>query len=192
MSTAKLSETQLVVLTAAGGRDDGAVLPLPPSLNLRGGAADKVLTSLLKRGLVEERPAALADTAWREAEDGGRYLLRISAAGLEAIGAGLEGTDQPAKKPTTREPKRARKAGPGGKAAAPKIRSGTKQSLLINLLRRDAGATLPELTVATGWQAHSVRGVISGALKTKLGLVVTSEVEEGRGRIYRIVGGEGQ
>jgi hypothetical protein len=39
---------------------------------------------------------------------------------------------------------------------------------------------------ATGWQAHSVRGAISGALKKKLGLEVTSEKIDGRGRVYRI------
>jgi hypothetical protein len=41
---------------------------------------------------------------------------------------------------------------------------------------------------ATGWQAHSVRGAISGALKKKLKLKVASEVVEGRGRVYRIGG----
>ena len=41
----------------------------------------------------------------------------------------------------------------------------------------------------TGWQAHSIRGAISGALKKKLGLTITSEADEIRGRIYRIVEG---
>ena len=41
---------------------------------------------------------------------------------------------------------------------------------------------------ATGWQAHSVRGAISGALKKKRGLTVTSDAESGDARIYRIVG----
>ena len=39
---------------------------------------------------------------------------------------------------------------------------------------------------ATGWESHSVRGVMSGALKKKLGLTIASEKVEGRGRIYRI------
>jgi hypothetical protein len=42
------------------------------------------------------------------------------------------------------------------------------------------------IVAATGWQAHSARGAMSGALGKKLGLVVTSAKEDGRGRVYRI------
>ncbi len=49
------------------------------------------------------------------------------------------------------------------------------------------GATITELTAATGWLPHSVRGAISGVLKRKLGLAVESRVEPGRGRVYRIL-----
>ena len=47
---------------------------------------------------------------------------------------------------------------------------------------------MDEIVEAIGWQPHSVSGAISGALKKKLGLTVESEVVEGRGRVYRIVG----
>lgn len=70
-----------------------------------------------------------------------------------------------------------------GKAPA-KVRGGTKQEILIERLRK--GATIAELTRATGWQAHSVRGAISGTLKKKLGFAVTSEKTEGKDRIYRL------
>ncbi len=70
----------------------------------------------------------------------------------------------------------------------PPARAGTKQATLIDLLRRPGGATIADLVKATGWQPHSVRGAISGALKKKLGLTVTSEPIEKRGRVYRIVG----
>ena len=70
-----------------------------------------------------------------------------------------------------------------------KGRPDTKQAILIAQLRRKEGATIAELTEATGWQAHSVRGAISGALKKKLGLSVTSEKLENRGRVYRIMAG---
>ncbi len=77
----------------------------------------------------------------------------------------------------------------GAKAAKPGgPRAGTKQALLIDLLKRKKGATIDEIIEATGWQAHSVRGAISGTLKKKLGLTVTSEQIEKRGRVYRIVG----
>ena len=64
----------------------------------------------------------------------------------------------------------------------------TKQALLINLLKRKRGATIAEICEAIGWQAHSVRGAISGTLKKKLGLTISAEKVEGRGRVYRIVG----
>ena len=62
----------------------------------------------------------------------------------------------------------------------------TKQSLLVSLLRRREGATIPELSAAIGWQAHSVRGAISCVVKKKLGLPVTSAALQDRGRVYRI------
>ena len=73
-------------------------------------------------------------------------------------------------------------------SAVPSARAGTKQATLIDLLRRPGGATLADLVKATGWQPHSVRGAISGTLKKKLGLKVTSETTDRRGRVYRIVG----
>ena len=71
-------------------------------------------------------------------------------------------------------------------AASP--RTGTKQTLLVDLSRRDEGATIDEAVAATGWQPHSVRGAMSGILKKRLGLTVNSENVEGRGRVYRIAG----
>ncbi len=65
-------------------------------------------------------------------------------------------------------------------------RSGTKQAILIELLSHPKGVTITDLEKAIGWQAHSIRGAISGGLKRKLGLNVTSERVEGRGRVYRI------
>jgi Protein of unknown function (DUF3489) len=57
---------------------------------------------------------------------------------------------------------------------------------LIELLQRPAGANLSDLTDATGWQAHSVRGVISGILRKKLGLIVESQTNAHGIRVYRI------
>jgi len=67
-------------------------------------------------------------------------------------------------------------------------RTGSKQAKLIMLLERPAGATIEEMVKATGWQQHSVRGMMSGVLKKRLGLNIGSEQEE-RGRVYRIAGG---
>ncbi|MDI9330954.1 MAG: DUF3489 domain-containing protein [Alphaproteobacteria bacterium] len=65
-------------------------------------------------------------------------------------------------------------------------REGTKQAVLIELLTRAEGATLPQMTEATGWQVHTVRGAMAGALKKKLGLEIISEKQPGSDRIYRI------
>lgn len=61
----------------------------------------------------------------------------------------------------------------------------TKQSRMIEMLRRPQGATIEQMAETLGWQAHTVRGTLSGALKKRLGLAVTSTKEE-RGRVYRL------
>ncbi|HXN42198.1 MAG TPA: DUF3489 domain-containing protein, partial [Myxococcaceae bacterium] len=61
----------------------------------------------------------------------------------------------------------------------------SKQARVIGLLQRPEGATIDEIASAMGWQRHTVRGLISGALKKKLGLDIVSEKTD-RGRFYRI------
>jgi hypothetical protein len=90
------------------------------------------------------------------------------------------------------------KPGKGAPAEKPTPRAGTKQALLIELLQRPEGATVEQIAAATGWQQHTIRGAISGALKKKLGLNVeatrTREVgpnkvgAKGSTTVYRIVG----
>ena len=64
-------------------------------------------------------------------------------------------------------------------------RAGSKQAQVIGPLQRSEGATIEEMATAMGWQRHTVRGMISGALKKKLGLEILSEPTD-RGRLYRI------
>lgn len=66
-----------------------------------------------------------------------------------------------------------------------KAKRATKQQLLIDLLKRPDGATIDEIVAATEWQSHTARGAMSGALKKRLGLTITSQKEE-RGRVYKI------
>ena len=54
------------------------------------------------------------------------------------------------------------------------------------MLRAPDGATIEEIMAALGWRSHTIRGAMAGALKKKLGLEVTSEKVEGRGRVYRL------
>ena len=78
-------------------------------------------------------------------------------------------------------PSEATEAPPGRRS-----RDGTKQAKLIEMLNRTTGATVEEIVAAFGWQPHTVRGAIAGALKKKLGLKVDSKKVEGRGRVYRV------
>jgi hypothetical protein len=93
-------------------------------------------------------------------------------------------SDSKAKTKRTRTPKsgkaRKGKSGPG--------RADSKQAQLIAMLKTAKGASIEEIVKAFGWQPHTVRGAFAGALKKKLGLDVTSEKIEGRGRVYRIAG----
>ena len=201
----KLNDTQLMILSAAAQRDDSVVLPLPKSLKSDDKAASAALKRLLKAGLLVERPATRDGASWREDEDGQRLTLAITDAGRQVLGDDdaaqgevVEAAALTAATKKTRAKKPSPKSGAGkspakaaksrkGKAAPPAAsRQGTKQQVLIELLRRADGATIEEAVEATGWQAHSVRGAISGSLKKKLGLEVTSEKVEGRGRVYRI------
>jgi hypothetical protein len=61
----------------------------------------------------------------------------------------------------------------------------SKQDVVVAMLRQPEGATVDEVASVTGWQRHTVRGVFSGTLKKKLGLILASDKEE-RGRVYRI------
>ena len=72
-----------------------------------------------------------------------------------------------------------------GSAVAPPTPKG-KIAILVGLLQREEGATVEAMMAATGWQAHSVRGAMSGAVKKALGLTLDSEKRDGV-RIYRIV-----
>lgn len=62
----------------------------------------------------------------------------------------------------------------------------SKKQTIIDLLRKEGGASLAELRAATGWQAHSVRGFISGALRKNLGLVVSTAKNDAGETAYRI------
>ena len=82
----KLTDTQRVILSAAAKRRDGAALPLPRSLKLKGEALAATLEGLRKKGLLDERSAAADAVAWRESEDGRRLTLVVTDAGRRAVG----------------------------------------------------------------------------------------------------------
>lgn len=174
----KLTETQTIILSAGAQRPDNIALPLPKGL--AGAAAKMAVTKMIEHGWLQEVDANLRrnEPLWRETGDGHCTTLVVTEAGLLAIGI------EPVVVKTAvaiREH--------AAKAAAPRSptqRPGTKQVQIIALLKRPEGATIAEIVAATSWQAHSARGLISGVLKKKLGLVVGVIKEDGRGAVYRI------
>jgi len=61
-----------------------------------------------------------------------------------------------------------------------------KQTRIIAMIQQSGGATLADLMTITGWQSHSVRGVMSGILKKRMNLNIISERVDGQARRYRI------
>jgi hypothetical protein len=95
-------------------------------------------------------------------------------------------TKRPAKKPKT-----ASSTAPRHRAKriskTPPQSNNSKSEIIRKLLGRPGGASIDELSEATGWQAHSVRGFLSGTMKKKLGLTLVTSKDNGRRR-YRLEG----
>lgn len=97
-------------------------------------------------------------------------------------GAGVASTEHHMSKPKTRTAKKASTKTPA--TSRPLSKLGQLQAML----QRPEGATIAQLSKALDWQAHSVRGAMSGSLKKKQGLAITASKEEGADRVYRIAG----
>jgi hypothetical protein len=113
-----------------------------------------------------------------------------SLAGAPKVRSSKPAASKPAAKSIARanKPKHAQAIKkPKGRSKTPAAaRRGTKTAKILALLRRPAGASLSELKKATGWQAHSVRGFLSGAVKKKMGLHIDSVSRDDGGRAYRV------
>jgi hypothetical protein len=90
----------------------------------------------------------------------------------------------PKKAKATKEAK-PKDGAPSAQAAAKAPRDGSKKAIVLDLLKRAEGATLKEIMSATAWEAHSVRGFISGSLGKKMGLKIESEKRADGVRAYR-------
>lgn len=185
----KLSDTQALILSAAAQRPEHIALPLPESL--RGGAAAKVVAAMIAKGLLREVDANLrrGEPVWRETGDGHGVTLIATDMGLAVIGIETEDANTAPARGADAPTEGSANDTPTEPEAAPKARlprTGTKLAMLIAMLRAPNGATIAEIMAATDWQSHTVRGAMAGGLKTKLGLEVTSEKVEGRGRVYRL------
>jgi hypothetical protein len=200
----KLTDTQLIVLSSAAQHDEG--LATRPA-NLNAAAAMKVASSLIAKGLVREIRAKADAPIWRENDDG-RFALKITRAGREAIGVDDEegqhaasasagtGASKPKKSgskaagktdaaSTAAPTKGARQKTAGEAESSPgQIRAGSKQGKIIDLMKRTKGATLDEMIEATEWLPHTTRAALTGLRKR--GLTVERMKDQGRGSVYRI------
>jgi hypothetical protein len=158
--TTPLTPTQQAVLEHAHQHGDGKITWA--KLTINGGARQKIIGAMLRKKLIT----------------GVGHDYFIAAGGYEAMGL-------PRRKPITERELDAVIA--SAKAVnRPKVRSGTKQVTVIAMLKRPEGATIAQLCEVTQWASHTVRGMLAGALKKKLGLVITSHKHDGQDRVYRI------
>lgn len=175
---ANLTETQSAILKAAAGRPGGNIEPLPPTL--RGGARAKVIECLLARELITQFQNTdhvehhLTDAGF--AAVGCQRKLPVPVApdpeieaAVAAAGAQWQADDVQNLDPIPRP-----------------IRTGTKLVEIVDAMKRPGGATIAQMMAGTGWQAHTIRGAISGMIRKKLGYNVMSEKSPDGDRIYRI------
>lgn len=185
---AKLTDTQLIVLSKAAAGEDGLAV-VPAKMNKA--AASKVGSSLVARKLMRELKAKPGMPVWREDEDGRGISLMITRAGRDAIGV----DDVAEAGADVAPPAKRHKA--GGKAMAPASvsatthgasapREGSKQALVVEMLSKKAGATLDALVDVTGWLPHTTRAALTGLRKR--GFTVERSRSEGETSVYRIVG----
>jgi hypothetical protein len=191
-SPAKLTDTQLAILSAASQRGDRCLIA--PS-TLKGGAAQKVAAKLVTAGLVREIKAKAGMGVWRrDLETGQAYSLKLTVVGLKAIAIddcgsqSMHSTGVPNTNDGASEAKTGANVTAAQNATTPRAgtvpRRGTKIARVIELLQRDHGANLDELIAATGWLPHTARAALTG-LRHRGYDVRLERGENGRVSVYR-------
>ena len=184
----KLTDAQLGMMSAAAQREDRC-LAAPETM--KGAVVSKAGAKLVKLGFAREIHAKPGTPLWRRDETGRSFALKLTAAGLKAIAVDegpqdviKPGEASPQLLPEAKNGVRQDDVGRHAPTAAP--RDGSKLALMINLLRRADGATIVDLTQATGWLAHTTRAAITGLRKR--GYAVTRERSEAGESVYRTSG----
>jgi hypothetical protein len=179
----RLTNAQLVILTAAARRDDGYISP-------RDGKADaafsRTVGALLRQGLVDEAPVLAGQPCWRRDENDRAFGALITQQGLAALGiVPVEAIDDAQVGPDAMG-NAPREASVGeGDEGCKFSKPSTKRALIIGLLQRSGGASLDELIKATGWLPHTTRAALTG-LRQKGYVLHKSQGSEGK-PTYRIV-----
>ena len=182
---ATLTDTQLVTLSRALQRSDGAVI-VPPTL--KGAAADKFAKRLIALGLVTVVPASPAMPVWRRTEDGEPQALAITDGAYAALGV----MTPPSPPADDLDDERARGAiafdhqRPSGNRGRGGPTRG-KGAAVLALLRAQDGATLEALEQATSWQKHTIRAFLSGLRKSGLAVI---RVRHADVTVYRVQDGD--
>ena len=162
----KLTDMQLVLLTFACQREDGSLLPSPESLGDQAARIRKAVEALIKKGLAAECEGMAAPQAWRNAGD--------IVIGVIVTDAGRAIIEPPATEESSAEAAEPAAASPTAPAAT---RPASKQAQVMDLLRREGGASLAEIVELTGWLPHTSRAALTGIRKK--GHAVTSAKVEG-------------
>ena len=150
------------MMSAAAQRKDRC---LSAPAKIKGAALSKVMAKLTKLGLVREIEAGSGAPIWRRDGAGQGYALKLTEAGLKAIAVG-EGSQEAIEPGEAAQPQNgdsAEEGGPPGRVAVP--RDGSKLARVIELLQRLDGATIPNLTEATGWLPLTTRAALTGLRK---------------------------
>jgi Protein of unknown function (DUF3489) len=153
---------------------------------IKGAALSKVSAKLAKLGLAREIEAKPGAPIWRRDDAGQGYALKLTAAGLKALAADEESRDaiEPSEAP---QPEAKNVTSPDeddnpARVAIP--RDDSKLALVIKHLQRANGATIIDLTQATGWLPHTMRAALTGLRKR--GYAVIRERGGAGDSVYRI------
>ena len=179
MTNFKLTDTQLMLLSRASQRED-LLVTIPETL--KGGAVKAVVSKLLTHSLVEEILVGRGDPSWRKDEHEQAIGLKLTRAGLEAIG--IE-PDEAAVGDERASPELA-SDGPQHAPITRPARGGSKRALMVAMLAREEGATLDDLVDATGWLPQTTRAALTGLRQR--GYALTKHKGEAGRSVYRITG----
>ena len=186
MMTTLLTSTQQAILAYALEHTDGRIEWFPASL--KGGARKKVLDSLFNRALI-----TTDGTDWFVAAEGYDAMQHPRPGTAPEPSSGVQPAQYANAETGNIESGKHPESTPIAEtctetfaATPPKTRQNSKQAQVIAMLSMPEGVTIPQICAATGWQQHTVRGMLSGVFKKKLGLTIVSVKTDAGDRSYRI------